>query len=159
MRDRRAQPFPGPKGLSFRGLGDARTYSYGVEIRPLSSPECYKRAIRVRYHKIFMLTNKIRVTVFEALNEDRKERCVGLTALAMYALIRELRDAGADEIRHWRRDERVLYRGLEFRLALAEGRALLQKAGRKRCKAGWRTIVIGKELGIDLPSPGRGRTP
>lgn len=80
----------------------------------------------------------VKVTVFEAVNDRRREIFVGVTTLPMHELIAR----PPETIRHWTEGE-TAFRSLEFGLPLDEARAFIERYAQVNAREGW-TVLLEK---------------
>jgi hypothetical protein len=83
-----------------------------------------------------------KVTVFEAINRPRKEVFIGATALTMAELMIAFRRTPPPAVAHWKYEESVEFRSLEFGMEPAEAEAFVREYSASMRLGGWR--VPGK---------------
>jgi hypothetical protein len=68
-----------------------------------------------------------KLTVFEAAHPGRREAFIGLTRLAMIALIERLRSDPPPEVPRWVSEPSVAFRSLEFNVPPADADAVVRR--------------------------------
>lgn len=78
------------------------------------------------------------ITVFEAINHDRKEIYVGMTTEPMFETIRRLKSAPPTSIREWDFDSIKDYRSIEFGLSEKDAKVFIDQYVKTAAPKGWR---------------------
>lgn len=80
------------------------------------------------------------VTVFEAVNETRKEIFVGVSDLLIDQLERAFQSSPPKSVQHWTSDDRILFRSIEYSVAAKETDDFIDAYLRNDALKGWKTF-------------------
>jgi hypothetical protein len=85
------------------------------------------------------------VTVFEAVNLSRREIFIAATTLPIHEVVARHAAALPEEIHHWRPDEFVDHRSLEFGMEAPVAADFIEKYA--ATQPGWRVIATKRIIG------------
>lgn len=88
------------------------------------------------------------VTVYEAVNDARREIYVGLSMNFIGQVELTIREV--PELRHWLADEPIRVRGVEYGVPMRDAWDFVERYARSRANAGWRVMPPSQ-----APSPKR----
>ncbi|MDE2039605.1 MAG: hypothetical protein KGO96_00765 [Elusimicrobia bacterium] len=80
-------------------------------------------------------------SVFEAINNKRKEIFVGITSRQICETITRIQAYRPSAIKHWNLDDVVNVHSIEFGLSKAQADALLEQYPKKNPQPGWRYLT------------------
>lgn len=83
------------------------------------------------------------VTVYEAVNETRKELYVGLSTFFVPEIERRLRSKLA--LSHWSPQDRIVIRAIEYGIPLSMAREFTRAYEQSRVDAGWKRVPLLSE--------------
>ena len=90
------------------------------------------------------------VTVYEAINDTRREIFVGLSMRFMGDVGLSVRDL--PELRHWKAGEDVRVRGVEYGVPMRDAWDFLRRYALSRANAGWNVVMPAGAPRADRPA-------
>lgn len=97
------------------------------------------------------------VTVYEAINDTRRELFIGLSTLFMSDIESRLR--ARQELAHWKDADRTRVQAIEYGMPYNSAREFLARYEQAKANAGWK-ILSTRELDerpVERHAPSRGR--
>ena len=81
------------------------------------------------------------LTVFEVINQTRKEFFVGTTILGMHEVIEQHRDAPPSAIAHWQQGDKINYRSIKFDLPVKDAAQFIETHAKRLARtSNWKVI-------------------
>lgn len=87
-----------------------------------------------------MLPDYHLITVFEAANDTLKEVYVGTTSLLIDQVIRGFQVNPPRAAKHWKKDQRILFRCVEYSIAIKDAAAFIEAYIRSDALKGWKVL-------------------
>lgn len=87
-----------------------------------------------------MLPDHHLITVYEAANDTRREVYVGTTNLLIDQLIRAFHSFLPRVARHWKKEDRILFRCVEYSIPVSEARKFIDGYAKSDALKGWKVL-------------------
>lgn len=87
------------------------------------------------------MTDNTRLTIYEIINEKRREIYVGSTDLPIFQLVREIAGKRPKAIKHWDLSDATSVRSIEFELGPRQAEKFIKDYAESRLPSGWRYLL------------------